>query len=46
MPEIIKPLSTRETSQKYYVMKINGSDPTSNPSRNEGILLLEVIILP
>lgn len=46
MPETIKPLHARETSQWYFVIKVNGSDPTSNPSWNEGILLLEIIILP
>lgn len=45
MPEIIKLLCTRETSQQYFVIKVNGSDSTSNPSWNEGILLSEMIIL-
>lgn len=37
---------TRETSQQYFVIKVNGSDSSSDPSWNEGILLLEMIMLP
>lgn len=37
---------TQETSQQYFVIKVNGSDSSSDPSWNEGILLLEMIQLP
>lgn len=37
---------TRETPQQYFVIKVNGSDSSSDPSWNEGILLLEMITLP